>query len=257
MPEIKSVPFIRGWFWVLEGWRLFLRKPLTAIVFTIALWFIIQVSGMHGLLAAAVAVLLPVFLGGWVAACDTIARGEPVPVTMFFEGFRRRTAELGAIGGFNVVANLLVLMVVFAVGGEMLGKLMSDPTAVGPAEVAEASSRITQALLLGVLVGLPVAMAVWFAPFAVMLDGVRPLNALVASLRAMIRNMLPFLLYSLVWLAMGVALFSLGSAIFGARAALGISIWLMMPVLVPSVYVSYRDIFRTGDAATDRHVPPP
>lgn len=243
MPEIKSVPFIRGWFWVLEGWRLFLRKPLTAIVFTIALWAIIQVSSLHGLIAAAVAVLLPVFLGGWVAACDTIARNEPVPVTMFFEGFRRRTAELGAIGGFNVVANLVVLTIVFAVGGEMLGKLMSDPTSVDTAAVAEASARISQALLLGVLVGLPVAMAVWFAPFAVMLDGVRPLHALAGSLRAMIRNMLPFLLYSLVWLAIGVVLFSLGSAMFGARSALGISVWLMMPVLVPSVYVSYREIF--------------
>ncbi|MBX9630615.1 MAG: hypothetical protein K2X67_08860 [Burkholderiales bacterium] len=246
LPEVRSVPFIRGWYWVVEGWKLFLRKPLTAIVFTAALWAIIFLSGIHGLLAAAVAVLLPVFLGGWVAACDTIARGEPVPVTMFFEGFRRRTAELGAIGGFNVIANLLVLMIVFAAGGDMLGKLMSDPTSVDPAAVAEASARIAQALLLGVVVGLPVAMAVWFAPFAVMLDGVRPLHALAGSLRAMVRNMLPFLLYSVVWLTIGVVLFSVASALFGARAALGICVWLMMPVLVPSVYVSYRDIFRAG-----------
>lgn len=241
--EPRRVGFLRGWFWVAEGWRLFLRKPLTGIVFTLALWAIIYVSGIHWMLASAVAVLLPVFLAGWVVACDAISRGESVPVTMFFEGFRRRTAELGAIGGFNVVGNLLVLMIVFAVGGDTLGKLMSDPAGVDQATVLEAYPRIMQALFLGVLVGVPVAMAVWFAPLAVAIDGVKPLQALLASLRAMTRNTLPFLLYGIVWTVAGVALFSLASALFSPRAALGIAVWLMMPVLVPSVYVSYRDIF--------------
>jgi hypothetical protein len=244
MQEIRRVGFTRGWYWIAEGWRLFARKPLTGIVFTFALWAIIVVSGLHWMLASAVAVLLPVFLAGWVVACDTIARGEPVPVTMFFEGFRRRTADLGAVGGFNVVANLLVLMIVFAVGGETLGKLMSDPASVDQATVLEAYPRIMQALFLGVVVGLPVAMAVWFAPVAIAIDGVRPPQALLGSLRAMTRNALPFLLYGTVWTVVGVVLFSVASALFGARAALGIAAWLMMPVLVPSVYVSYRDIFK-------------
>lgn len=246
MPEIRRVAFSRGWYWIAEGWRLFVRKPLTGIVFTFALWGIIVVSGIHWMLASAIAVLLPVFLAGWVVACDSIARGEPVPVTMFFEGFRRRTAELGAIGGFNVIANLLVLMIVFAVGGETLGKLMSDPASVDQATVLEAYPRIMQALFLGVLVGVPVAMAVWFAPLAVALDGTKPPQALLGSLRAMAKNALPFLLYGVVWSIVGVALFSLASALFSPRAALGIAVWLMMPVLVPSVYVSYRDIFKSA-----------
>jgi len=250
MPEVRRVGFLRGWYWIVEGWRLFLRKPLTGIVFTIALWTIIYVSGVHWMLASAVAVLLPVFLAGWVVACDTISRGESVPVTMFFEGFRRRTAELGAIGGFNIIGNLIVLMIVFAVGGDTLGKLMSDPTSVDPASVLEAYPRIMQALFLGVLIGVPVAMAVWFAPLAVAIDGIKPPQALLASLRAMTRNTLPFLLYGIVWTVIGAGLFGIASALFSARAALGIAVWLMMPVLVPSVYVSYRDIFRAEEART-------
>jgi len=130
------------------------------------------------------------------------------------------------------------------VGGETLGKLMSDPASVDQATVLEAYPRIMQALFLGVLVGVPVAMAVWFAPLAVALDGTKPPQALLGSLRAMAKNALPFLLYGIVWSVIGVVLFSLASVLFNPRAALGIAVWLMMPVLVPSVYVSYRDIFK-------------
>jgi hypothetical protein len=62
----------------------------------------------------------------------------------------------------------------------------------------------------------------------------------------MAKNALPFLLYGIVWSVIGVVLFSLASSLFGPRAALGIAVWLMMPVLVPSVYVSYRDIFKSA-----------
>jgi hypothetical protein len=43
-------------------------------------------------------------------------------------------------------------------------------------------------------------MAFWFAPALVMLDRVPAWRALVLSLRACVRNMLPFLVYSVAML---------------------------------------------------------
>jgi hypothetical protein len=253
VPEIRRVAFQRGWRWVAGGWQLFLRKPLTWVFFTVALWALIRVSGVHWVLASAMAVLLPVFLGGWVMACARAERGESIPVSMFYAGFRRRAGELSAVGAFNVVGNLLVLLVVAGIGGENFMQVMTDPAGVDPQDLARAYTRVLQALLVGVAVGIPVAMAVWFAPLAVALDGAKPVEALAASLRAMARNALPFLLYGLVWLGVGVALFWLAASLLPAAVALELALWLMMPVLVPSVYVSYRDIF----APRDGEAPPP
>jgi hypothetical protein len=241
--EVRRVAFLNGWRWIAGGWRLFLRKPLTWLVFTVALWALIRVSGVHWVLAAAMAVLLPVFLGGWVLACARAERGESIPVSMFYEGFRRRAAELASVGAFNVVGNLLVLMVVGGLAGDTLMQVMSDPAGLDPRALEEAYTRVLRGLLVGLAVGIPLAMAVWFAPLAVVLDGAKPVQALGASLKAMTRNALPFLLYGLFWLAAGFVLFRAALPLLPPAAALELALWAMMPVLVPSVYVSYRDIF--------------
>ena len=244
-PAVRRVPIVNGWRWIVGGWRLFLRKPLTWIVFTGVMWAIVAVSGLHWILASLVAILLPVFLAGWARACAAAERGESIPVTMLFDGFRRQARDLVSIGSFNAVANVLVLLIVFAIGGDTLAKLMSDPAAAGahPEEVAEALPQIMRALLVGMFFGVPVAMSVWFAPFSIALDQRKPLAALLASLRGMVINTLPMFVYGLVFAGVGYALYHLFAQMMKPPDAFALAVWLMMPVLVPSVYVSYRDIF--------------
>ena len=76
----RRVPASRGWHWIVAGWKLFLKKPLTWIVFTIVTWAIVKVSGVHPALMLAVGVLLPVIMGGWAlrpAAPPTAASRSP------------------------------------------------------------------------------------------------------------------------------------------------------------------------------------
>lgn len=242
---MRRVPIVNGWHWIVGGWRLFLRKPLTWIVFTAVMWAIVAASGLHWMLASLVAILLPVFLAGWARACAAAERGESIPVTMLFDGFRHRPRDLVSIGSFNAVANVLVLLIVFAIGGDTLAKLMSDPAAASahPEEVADALPQIMRALLVGMFFGIPVAMSVWFAPFGVALDQRKPLQALLASLRGMLINTLPMFVYGLVFAGAGYGLYHLFAAVMEPPQAFALAVWLLMPVLVPSVYVSYRDIF--------------
>lgn len=248
---MRRVPIANGWRWIVGGWQLFRRKPLTWIVFTFLLWAIVAASGIHWMLASLVAIFLPVFLAGWARACAAAERGESIPVTMLFDGFRHRLRDLVSIGSFNAVANVVVLLIVFALGGDTFATLMANPASAGanPEAIAEAMPQIMRALLVGLFFGIPVALSVWFAPFGVALDRQKPLQALLSSLRGMLLNTLPLSVYSLVIGGVGYALFHLFASVIEAPRAFALAVWSMMPVLLPSVYVSYRDIFageRTG-----------
>jgi len=82
------------------------------------------------------------------------------------------------------------------------------------------------------------AMLFWFAPTLVVLHPeVGVMEALGLSFRACLRNVLPFLLY-------GVVLFVL-AIVATIPLMLG---WLVLwPVLIGSIYASYKDIFLGGE----------
>lgn len=243
MSGLRRVPAGHGWLWIVHGWRLFTRKPLSSILFALIVWGATLAGGVHPLLAVAAAMLLPGLLAGWALACGAAERGESVPVSLLFEGLRRRFAELAALGGFNLAANVLVLVIVVGVGGEPVREMLSSPGSMNDASLAEAQGRLLQALFLGLLVAIPVSMAVWFSPLGVLLGGLTPGKALLASLAGMARNWPAFTVYGLVWALVGLALFRAALLALPPMGALGAAIWVAMPVFVPSVYASYRDIF--------------
>ena len=79
----------------------------------------------------------------------------------------------------------------------------------------------------------PVAMLLWFAPALVALNGIAPVEALKASWRGSLKNIVPFLIY-------GVVLFIL-AIVASLPFMLG---WLTLgPVMAASIYTSYRDIY--------------
>lgn len=243
MSGLRRVPAKHGWLWIVHGWRLFARKPLSSVLFTLIVWAATQAGGVHPLLTVVAVILLPGLLAGWALACAAAERGESVPVSLLFEGLKRRFGELATLGAFNLAANVLVLVIVAGVGGEPVRELLSNPAGLDEARVAEAQGRLLQALFLGLLVAVPVSMAVWFSPLGVLLGGSSPGKALIASLSGMARNWPAFTVYGLVWTLAGLAVFRAALLALPPMGALGVAIWVVMPVFVPSVYASYRDIF--------------
>ena len=75
-------------------------------------------------------------------------------------------------------------------------------------------------------------MALCFAPLLAYFDGMKPLAALKLSLVACLKNMLPMLVYGLVLLAALVVLVPIGIR----YRQFDLGLWLMSPVLVPSIY---------------------
>jgi uncharacterized membrane protein len=94
-------------------------------------------------------------------------------------------------------------------------------------------------------------MALWYAPLLVYFEDIRPLAAMKSSFVGCLRNTLPMLVYGLVILG-GMFLAMPFSMALGQY---DLALWLLAPVVLPSLYVSYKDIFVaevTGEAGSVR-----
>jgi uncharacterized membrane protein len=89
------------------------------------------------------------------------------------------------------------------------------------------------ALLVGLVLTVPLAMAVWFAPALVVFRNVVPLDAMKSSFNVCLKNLVPFLVY-------GVILFVLAVV---AAIPFGLGFLVLMPVLIGAQYASYVDLY--------------
>ncbi|HWH41717.1 MAG TPA: BPSS1780 family membrane protein, partial [Usitatibacter sp.] len=97
-------------------------------------------------------------------------------------------------------------------------------------------------LLLGVLVALaltvPLLAAYWFAPALIVLNGMKAVPAMKASFHGCFRNLMPFLVYSIVMLVLAI--------LAAIPVGLGFLVWI--PLAISSTYTAYRGIFTDEEA---------
>ena len=227
----RAVPASRGWGWISEGFSLFRRQPLAWILITVVLAALMLVSSLVPFLGGLVAQLLaPVFTAGLMQGCRQLEDGDEITVGSLFAGFSSRPARLIGLGALGLAAAVLIFAVVGVVFGIGTGAFLGVPSQqIGPNEGL--------GLVLGTLVaaaaGLPVYMAMWFAPALIVLNDLSVGGAIRSSFIACARNMLPFLVYSVALLLLMIA----------AVIPLGLGLLVLVPVLFTSVYASYRDVF--------------
>jgi len=225
---------------------LIFRKNPSQWLLLIALLFIVSRVLLVIPLIGAIAIVLiaPNFLAGLAHGAQALTEGKPLRLGYLASGFLKNAPQLIAIGGISLFGQLLTIMVMMLVGGETMSGISKTMTggAITP-ETVEAMRtgmpNIILAMLVGLLLSIPVMMAVWFAPLLVFFDDMKPFPALVLSLWACLKNTLPFLLYGLTVLVPMVILMPLSLA---ARQP-DLGLWLLAPILVPSIYASYRDLF--------------
>ncbi len=232
-------PFGAGWRWIAEGFRYFGRAPLIWVLIMVIFFAILLVLSMIPLVSLLTNLLSPIFTGGLMLGCRALDRGQPLQVGHLFEGFRRNTGTLAAVGGLYLLGSLAILLLAGGIalltgGGDLFAAMHTG--AAGPLP-GEDMNRMALGMLLAMGVALvlyiPLLMALWFAPALVVFHDLGAVAALRASLAGCWRNMLPFLLYGLV----GLVLLVLGAI------PLGLGLLVVMPVLVASVYAAYKDIF--------------
>jgi hypothetical protein len=253
--QVRSVAPGRGWAWITGGFMLFLRSPAQWLLLLVILFAAkkllvsIPVHAIAAFFSVLAMLLMPVFMAGLMDGCRSLEEGRPLKVGHLAQGFRDNAANLVTIGGIYLVGNVNIVMIIIAIGGEALSAMattLAKSSTVTPevrGQMQEASAAVAKAVLAGAALSLPLMMAVFFAPLLVYFDGASPLTALKLSLVACLKNMLPMLVYGLVLLACLMVLLPIGAR----SGEFDLGLWLMAPVLVPSIYVSYRDIFVAGD----------
>jgi len=233
--EGHPVPAGHGWTWIAGGWQLFKRQPgiwvaiaIIAIVMFIASYFMRAFGTILGIL------LTPVFTAGFVIGAKALDEGRELEIAHLFAGFTNRFGALIAVGAIY----LALWFAIVAVSALVTGVSVSVMLGAGPDLASAALSEIILILLawliaLGLMV--PVYMAVWFAPPLVVFNGLGAFDALKASFLGCVKNVVPFLVYSLILL--GFAILASIPVFLG---------WLVLgPVIGASIYTSYRDIYFT------------
>jgi uncharacterized membrane protein len=229
--------------WWSEGWRLFVATPWIWLAITLAFAAIMLALAFIPFVGQLASTLLyPVLAGGVLLGARAVDRGEPLTVGTLFACFDRRFGPLLLLSllyfaGWLVVSVIAVMIIVGGVGlGTLSAILTEDALQSGIAALGALGATAVVMLLVGVVLGIPLLMAYWFAPALVVLRGDEPLAAMNESFRANLRNIPPLTIYGLI----GIGLAIVASIPF----LLG---WLVLaPVFATSVYASYKDIF--GDA---------
>ncbi len=198
--------------WWAEGWRLFARGIGTwfgiAVVYCVLTYLMGNIPRIGD---AATSLLSPVFIGGIMVGCDSLARGAPLRVAHLFEGFKRQHfVPLLLVGVFNlaimVLAAVIGMLVIFSSlslwSVEDLARIAADPMQMFVDHPLVGVVTGIVAILAGALI----AMANWFAPALIVLRGRRPLDALLTSMRACMRNWVAFLVYGAIGIAIIMAI---------------------------------------------------
>lgn len=242
--KIRTVDASHGWRWIAEGALLFRRNPAQWVLLIAILFIGSRVLLAIPLIGIVAVLVAPNFLAGLAHGAQALERGKPLRLGYLASGFLKNAAPLIAIGGVSLIGQLVMLMVMMRFGGEAFGEI--SKTMVAGAATAQtmdamraAAPRVTMALFVGFGVSLPLIMAVWFAPLLVFFDNAKPLPALMMSLWACLKNVLPMMVYATVVL---VPLVVMTPISLGLRQP-DLGLWLLAPILIPSLYTSYKDIF--------------
>ncbi len=242
--KIRSVEASHGWRWIAEGALLFRKNPPRWMLLIAILFISSRVLLVIPLIGVVAVLVAPNFLAGLAHGAQALDHGKPLRLGYLASGFLKHAASLIAIGGVSLIGQFLMLMVMMQVGGEAFGEI--SKTMVAGAATAQtmeamraAAPRVTMAMIVGLGVSLPLIMAVWFAPLLVFFDDARPLPALMMSLWACLKNVLPMMVYGMAVL---VPLVVLTPISLGLREP-DLGLWLLAPILIPSLYTSYRDLF--------------
>jgi uncharacterized membrane protein len=228
--DARGLPTRRGWSWIAEGWKLFKRRPVVWIVMMLILAVIFIVLALIPVVGALASfVLTPVFVAGIAMGCRALDEGRELELGHLFAGFRTRSGVLVTVGLLYLAACFAIALIAGAVAGPTLASMPTND----PAAIAQAARGMLLPVLIAAALFIPVLMAVWFAPPLVVFHDQGAMPAIKLSFAACLKNVLPFLWYGVILLALGF--------IASIPAFLG---WIVLaPVMFTSFYASYRDIF--------------
>ena len=228
--ESRQVPAGNAWAWIVSGFNLFKANPVMWIViFLIYLAIIVPISLVPVIGSVVSTLIAPVFAAGMMWGCRALVLKQDLEINHLFEGFKKNTAQLIAVGGIYMLCLLVIaVMIVLSLDKGTLAMLMK-----GQELSSEQASAMMLPILFAMLFIMPVLMAYWYAPVLIGLHDLKVLDAMKMSFIACLKNMVPFLIYGLIFTLILVV----------AIIPVGLGLIVAVPVMMTSLYTSYVDVF--------------
>ena len=234
-PGVRSVDAGRGLGWWTDAWALFLKNPGMWIVLGLIMGIIFIVLAFIPILGAlAVALLAPVFTASWMLTARKAAGGGTIEIGDLFVAFKsERMSSLIVLGALLLAVVFVLGLVMFLFGAGAAIGVGAGASAGSAGGMMAAAGLGLVMFLVSFVVGIVIAMAFWFAPGAVILSGMAPVDAIKASFAGRLKNIVPFILYVVIYFVAAIV----------ASIPLGLGWLALIPLLMITIYVSYRDIF--------------
>ena len=225
----RKVDSSRAVEWIKQAWTLFNRGAGIWIAIVLIWAIAVVLVELVPLIGQVVNLFTPVILGGVMLACRRLERGEGISLDVLLEGLRsKQQSRLIILGVVNLAGNAAIDALmggsVFAViGGGGMGSNGLPMLSLG---------GILGVLLAAALV-VPLTMVLWFSPALIVFHELQPGEAMKESFDGCLRNVWSLTAYSLLALVLLVA----------GSIPLGLGLLVALPVLLISIYCSYKDIY--------------
>ncbi len=251
----RSVPATHVFNWLLDGWRLFAKKPLEWALMALVAFLLLMVTGWIPLVGRIVAmVILQILAGGMVAAAQHLDERNELHVSEVLDGFRRHVGNLAMVGLLFGLALTIAGIATFLV--TLFASAIAHLFAGLPFRLDMLVQSLFADWLVSAAVTVALMLTLWFAPALVMLGSRPPFEAMRLSLRACIRNAGASLLLALL-LSFAVPLL--------LTLTFGFGILVLIPLISTTIYASWRDVFaaeepttpEASDESTTETAPPP
>lgn len=230
----RSVAAGNGWRWITEAWNFMGEQRWTFIGVCVLYWILMIAVQLVPILGPIAATLLgPVISGGFMLGCEAVRRGERLEVGHLFAAFQKHTGKLVAVGAIAFGLGILIAIVVIAIVGVSIFSLLGAGAEPTPEQIMGMGMTILLAVLVALAISIPVYMFLWFAAPLIVLADMEVGQALKTSFSACLKNILPFLVWSVMVLVLAIP----------ATLLLGLGWFLLGPLLMVSIYTGYRDIF--------------
>jgi uncharacterized membrane protein len=247
-----AFPWGRGVQWVREGARMFVKAPgvwMLLVVLQLLIWVAISLLPTpEGLLGAVFdlviqigGIIVGIFLdAGLLLGCASQQRGERLQIGTLTAAIGHpaapaliRLALLQVLAWFVVTAVVVAMVLGLLLGGAWAG--------IGTQAISDAVSHSLASVLLIVLVagtfGVLLAMAMWMSAPLVVFRGLTPMQALVASFHANLRNVGALTIYGLIMIGLLVV----------AAIPLFVGLLAWIPLAMTSRYLAFVDLFPETD----------
>ena len=234
IPGGRGVPAGNGWRWIADAWAFMGEQRWTFIgVFLLLVLLQIVANFIPIIGPLAISVLLPVFWGGLLIGYDAVRRGERLEVGHLFAGFQRHAGKLLTLGVISLAVGIVMALIMLAIVGFSAAPFLLGGSPPTPDQVTEILLPMLLAILVVLALSLPLSMAMLYAPALIVLAEADVGPALKTSFLVCMKNILPFLIWGVMILVLAI--------IAAIPLLLG---WVLLgPVLMVSLYISYRDVF--------------